>query len=251
MKEKAMKYMGILLAAVFLVMIPGIHSASGELTPKEILQRADEARGNLDGVRWKVDIDSVESGRAQQRNLDVKAKGYDFLSVLNSPPKVKGEKLLMVNHNMWFTKPDLRKPVPVSPRQTLVGGASYGDIAATNYAEDYEPTSLDEENVNGEACHVYDLKAAHKKATYDRIKYWVSKERIVGVKAEYYAVSGKVFKSATFEYNNQIELRGKPQPFISKMAITDALVKGNVTTLKFSEPELVNLPAAIFARDRL
>jgi len=158
---------------------------------------------------------------------------------------------LMVNHNMWFTKPDLRKPVPVSPRQTLVGGASYGDIAATNYAGDYEPTSLNEESVNGETCHVYDLKAAHKKTTYDRIKYWVSKERFVGVKAEYFAVSGKVFKSGTFEYKNQIELRGKAQPFISKMTITDALVKGNVTTLKFSEPELVNLPAAIFARDRL
>ena len=249
--ENAMKFKVILLAAAFLVIVPEAPFVSGGLTPKEILQRTDEARGNLDGVQWTVDIDSVENNRTQRRNLDVKAKGYDFLSVLNSPPKVKGQKLLLVNHNMWFSKPDLQKPVPVSPRQKLVGGASYGDIAATNYAEDYEATPLSDEKVNGESCHVFDLKATHKKATYDRIRYWVSKERFVGVKAEYFAVSGKMFKSATFEYKNQIQVRGNPQAFISKMTITDALIKNNVTVMTFSEPKLVDLPVSTFARNRL
>ena len=38
--------------------------------------------------------------------------------------------------------------------------------------------------------------AVDKKATYDRIKYWISKERLAGVKAEFYTVSGKLFKTA-------------------------------------------------------
>jgi outer membrane lipoprotein-sorting protein len=251
MEKNAMKYRVLFFAAALLVIVAGIQFASGGLTPKEILQRADEARGNLEGVQWTVEIDSVENNRMQQRKLDVKAKGYDFLSVMNSPPKVKGQKLLMVSHNMWFAKPDLQKPVPISPRQKLVGGASYGDIAATNYAEDYDAMPLRDEMVNGELCHVFDLKATHKEATYARIKYWVSKERFVGVKAEYYAVSGKMFKSATFEYRNQVQVRGKPQPFISKMTITDALIKNNVTTMHFNDPELVNLPASTFARNLL
>jgi hypothetical protein len=216
------------------------------MKPKEILHRADEARGNLEGVNWKVFIVSIENSRKQKRKLNVKARGYDFLANLISPPKVKGQKILMVDHNLWFTKPGLSKAVPVSPRQKLIGAASYGDIAATNYADDYEATRLDDEMVNGELCYVFHLRAATKKATYDRIKYWISKERIVGVKAEYFTVSGKMLKSAVFENENQIQLRNKPHPFISKMIIMDALVSGKVTTMTFSNPKLVNVPPSTF-----
>ena len=239
------KSLTILLAALGVCLL-GVDCADTEMTSKEILHCADEARGNLEGVKWRVVIDSIENGSEQDRTLDVKARGYDFLATLIAPPKVKGQKVLMVDHNMWFTKPGLTKPVPVSPRQKLVGGASYGDIAATNYADDYEATPLDDEMVNGEGCYVFDLKAITKKATYDRIKYWISKERLVGVKAEYYTVSGKMLKSAVFENENQIELRDKPHPFISRMIITDALVNTNVTTMTFSKPELVRVPPSTF-----
>jgi hypothetical protein len=212
------------------------------LTPREILRRADEARGNLAGVEWTVDINAIERGREQERSLDVKARGYDFLGVMLAPPKVKRQKLLLVDHNMWFAKPGVSKPVPVSTRQKLIGGASYGDIAATNYADDYEATLLGEDVVGGETCYVFNLKARNEKATYDRIKYWVSKERIVGVKAEYYTVSDKLFKSATFEYKHEIQPRGEPHPFISKMTIVDALIASDVTTLMFSKPKLVTVP---------
>lgn len=223
-----------------------MHYCHAELTPKEILHRADESRGNLEGVKWRVFIHSIESERRQERKLNVQARGYDFLGSLISPPKVKGQKLLMIDHNMWFTKPGLRKSVPISPRQKLVGGASYGDIAATNYADDYEATPLDDEMVKDELCYVFDLKAIHKNATYDRIKYWVSKKRLVGVKAEFHTVSGKMFKMARFEYENVVTLRNEPRSFISKMVITDALINSNVTTLNFREPILVKVPDSTF-----
>ena len=158
-----MKIKLIYLVATLFISCVGVFYSWAELTPKEILHRADEARGNLEGVRWKVSIHSVENKRIQKRKLAVKARGYDFLAVLNSPPKVKGQKLLMISHNMWFSKPDLRKPVPVSPRQKLVGGASYGDIAATNYADDFEASPMEDEIVEGEWCYVFDLKARHKR----------------------------------------------------------------------------------------
>lgn len=237
-----------ILAAAALLAITGIDIpwAAGEFTPKEILKQADEARGNLEGVEWKVKIHSVEKDRLQKRSLYVKARGYDFLALIKSPPKVKGQKLLMVSHNMWFRRPNLRKPVPVSPRQKLVGGASYGDIAATNYADDYAAALLADELIDGEHCYVFDLKAIHKKATYDSIKYWISKNRLVGVKAEYYAVSGRLLKSASFEYQHQIQLRNRPHPFISKMTITDALIGSSVTTLEFNDHQLVTVPPSTF-----
>jgi hypothetical protein len=241
-----MKIYRILAAAAMAIAGIAISWAAADLSPKQILQQADEARGNLQGVEWKVKIHSVENDRIQERNLGVKARGYDFLALMKSPPKVKGQKLLMVSHNMWFRRPNLRKPVPVSPRQKLVGGASYGDVAATNYADDYTATVLADEVVDGERCYVFDLKASHKKATYDAIKYWVSQERLVGVKAEYYAVSGKLLKSARFEYRHQIRLRNRPHPFISKMTIVDALIGNSVTTLDFNDHRLVTVPPSTF-----
>jgi len=217
-----------------------------EPNPKEILRHADEARGNLEGVKWRVHIASTEGKRKQEREIEVKSKAYDFLAIFMAPPRVKGQKILMVSHNMWFMRPGLRKAVPVSPRQRLIGGAAYGDIAATNYADDYETTSLVADAFGGEECYLFDLKAITKNATYDRIKYWVSKERTLGIKAEFYTVSGKLFKSAIFEYNNEIQFQSKTQPFISKMIITDHLSGEDHTTMTFTEQEIAEIPAATF-----
>ena len=216
------------------------------MSPTEILRRSDEARGNLEGVKWKLDIHSMERGREQERALEVKAKGYNFLAIMTSPAKVKGQMLLMVDYNMWFAKPGVKKPVPVSPRQKLLGGAAYGDIAATNYSGDYEATPLPDDMFEGELCYVFDLKAVTKKATYDQIKYWISKQRLVGVKSQFFTVSGKMFKTATFQYENKIKVDEKQQPFISKMTIVDGLVDTDVTTMKFSEPLLTKIPDSTF-----
>jgi hypothetical protein len=231
-----------LLAAAAIVFPWNIIASQAGLAPRDILRYADRARGNLGGVEWRVYVHSIEKGREQNRKLNVKARDYDFLAVMTAPPRVKSNKLLMVDHNMWFSKPGIRKPVPVSSRQKLIGGAAYGDIAATNYAADYQATRLKDESVDGEDCYVFDLAAARKKATYERIKYWVSKRRIVGVKAEYYTVSGKIIKGAAFEYDNRIQLKDEYHPFISKMIITDALIKENVTTMNFGKPKLVEVP---------
>lgn len=220
---------------------------SWALSHQEILRQADRARGNLEGVIWPLSIESKEEREREERHLEVQARGYDFLAVMSDPPKVRGHKLMMVNHNMWFAKPGLSKPVPVSPRQKLVGGASYGDIAATNYAEDYEVIGVSEDMVHGEPCYVFDLKAVHKKVTYDRIKYWVSRERLVGLRAEYYTLSEKKFKEAEFEYTHKLENPdGSAQPFISSMHIVETLTSQNVTTLHFGAPRLESIPASVF-----
>jgi len=41
------------------------------------------------------------------------------------------------------------------------------------------------------------------------------------MKAEYYTVSGKQFKTAYFHYGNQLKIDEKTFPFISRMEILD------------------------------
>ena len=151
---------------IILILVAFSNPVLAEITPKEILAHADRARGNVEGIVWIIDMESIEGGRKQERTLMVQARGNNSLAEFMAPPKVKGQKFLMIDRNMWFVKPGLSKPVPISPRQKLMGGAANGDIASTNYAGDYEPTSISEEVINGEPCYVLDLKSINKKASH-------------------------------------------------------------------------------------
>jgi len=218
----------------------------GQMTPDEILRKSDEARGNADGIEWEIAMNSIESGREQQRTIRVSARSFNSLAEFLAPANVKGQKMLMVDRNIWFVKPGLSKAVPISPRQKLLGGAANGDIASTNYAGDYKIIDISEGVFNREHCYLLDLTAIDKKTTYDRIKYWISKERLVGVKAEFYTVSGKMFKTAVFEYNNSINVEGESRPFISKIVITNAIIKEDVTTMNFRKVSFKKIPDSMF-----
>lgn len=212
----------------------------------ELLRQADAARGNLEGVVWSVELLSREDDAENELHFKVQARAFDILAEHVYPPREKGKKLIMINGNMWFYKPGLRKPIPISQRQKLMGNAAYGDIAATNYADDYDVLSVAEDTLNDQPCYKFELKSNNSKTTYDRINYWVEKERVVGIRAEYFTVSGKKFKIATMSYDNSLPVDDGVQPFISKMTIYDELMGDDVTTMEFSDANLSPIPDHVF-----
>jgi ABC-type oligopeptide transport system ATPase subunit len=117
------------------------------VTPYEILKECDEARGNLGGITWTVFVEALERGRKNAHRILVKSSGFNVVAETLMPPRRKGQLLILVKGNMWFYKPDLSKPVPVSQRQKRLGLAANGDIASTNYAEDYDILSFDFQNL--------------------------------------------------------------------------------------------------------
>ena len=250
-REKHLKVMYLINWIAAIAVITGVGFvftpiSGAELSPRAILEKADEARGNLEGIEWQIKMESLERGKRQKRTLVVKARDFNSLAEFKAPARVKGQKVLMIDRNMWFVKPGLRKPVPISPRQKLMGQASNGDIASTNYAGDYKVEAMAEEALGDEICYRFDLVAASNKVTYDRIRYWVSKQRLVGIKADFFTVSGKRFKSATFEYGNQIVVAGSHKPFVSKMTITHAVMKDSITTMTYSRAKVKKIPDAAF-----
>ena len=215
---------------------------------RQILLSADKARGNVNGVTWEVLITSYQKKKKKTNvvALKIKARGFDVLAENTAPPKYKGNKVLMLNGNMWFYRPNLSKPVPISKRQKLLGQAAYGDITSTDYTNRYKATLIGNEQINGENCYLFKLESKSKDNTYDIIKYWISKQRLVGIKAEYYTVSEKLFKSATMQYENHIMLNNKRQTFISRINIRDELLTKDETILKFSNTRLKKLDDYIF-----
>jgi hypothetical protein len=214
---------------------------------KTILEQSDHARGGgLPGIVWEIKLTSRDGGKVDEpQRLLVKAEDDASVADTLEPSRFKGSKILQVGRNMWLTRPGLSKPIPISPRQRMSGQASNGDIAATNYAKDYEAQLGQQESVDEEACYVLDLKAKHNRATYDKIRYWVSVKRSVGVKAEFYSVSGKLLKTARFDYGNNIQYEGLRIPFVSRMTIHDALIDAE-TVMEFGTVKVQKVGAGEF-----
>jgi outer membrane lipoprotein-sorting protein len=232
--------------ALLLLAMP-LWAAGAAPSNEAILKAADEARGNVSGLAWEVTIESAENERVTDTLVyDIKVRGFNVAGVSLAPPKYRGNKILMLNTSMWFYKPGLSKPVPISLRQKLMGDASYGDIASTNYAENYQVTRLPDEVINGEPCYVFDLRAKVDKVTYDRITYWVTQQRQLGVKAEYYTVSGKRFKSAMMDYANLVRVDGQPRPFLSRITMHGELLNGGVTLLNLRRPHIEPIADYVF-----
>jgi hypothetical protein len=237
---------------IIFTLLLGLSGALGsvhaqDLPVKDILKHADRARGNLGGIVWNIKITTSEDGSNESRGMIVKVKKNNTLAKFTSPANMNDRMVLMVDRNMWFIRSGLQKPVSLSPRQKLIGDAANGDIASTNYAGDYDAAFLGEESLRGEACYVLDLKAASKNVTYDRIKYWVSKERLVGVKAEFYTLSGKLFKTAEFKYHNHVKADNQEEiPFVSELIIRDAIQKDRITTMTYTNIKVEPIPDTTF-----
>jgi hypothetical protein len=215
-------------------------------TPADVLAASDRARGGgLTGIRWQANLRTEERGRTQVQELTVEARDRDSLVTFHAPPRVRGQMLLMRGRNLWFVRPDVRRPVPISPRQRLLGAASTGDVASTNYAADYRADAMTTRPCGSEHCHVLELSAISDDVTYPHIRYWVSVEREVAVRAEFITSSGRLFRTAEFEYDNTLVYDGTTTPFVSRMVIRDEVGNGE-TILEYRDIEAVDIPARRF-----
>ena len=213
----------------------------------DLMKASDRYRGGLAvGVTWSITINSVEDGETTVSKYDVRAKGFNALAECVNPPRCKGEVVLFNNRNLWFLKPGVKKPVAISARQRLSGQAANGDIASTNYARDYEASFDKEVMLGGTAAYQLNLKARDKSVTYDKIRYWISKDKKLALKAEFLTLSGELFKSAIFEYGNSLVSGGKKIPFVSRMVIVDAAFPANKTIIKYETPREESHDDSIF-----
>jgi len=161
-----------------------------------------------------------------------------------APPRNVGRSLLALDRDLWIYLPDAGKPVRIPLSQRLVGQVANGDIARVDYAGDYTPTLAGEEAVDGVACHVLDLKANTKDVTYAAIKYWVSKDGRRPVKAEFYAGTGTLLKTGTFDRYQPVNGR----PLATRLTLVDAIRKDKRSTLEFSHLRVRELPDKYFTK---
>lgn len=248
------------LSIVSLLLLPTYTMAAQEgVTPaaavlgeapsaQTLLIASDAARGgDIDGLAVQSTVTSYR-GEEERKSytLSIEADRMNTVATFVAPARSKGLKMLVQERNMWFLSPELAKPVPISPRQRLLGEASNGDIATTNYSRDYDAIILGEALVRDASCYVLALKAREKDVTYDKIVYYIDRESKLGLKAEYYTLSDKLLKTAFFQYDNTLMKDGKALQFVSRMEIVDALNSSDKTIIAYSDAQSKQIPPSQF-----
>jgi len=250
------KYFGITLIS-FLFLSTGFSPSNYVVDFDEVLKTADFYRGGqVPGISWDVDVRNYEQGKDRE-DLDLLVEAASegerqfTLVTFLSPQKYEGQVFLVRDNNMWFMKPNLRRPVPISGRQRLSGTASNTDVASVNYYNDYNIAETSEGEYEGEPCWILDLEAKNNLVSYAKVKYWISKSESMGLKAEFRGKSGKLIKYAYFEYENDVTYKSKKSKFISKVAIFDGINKEDKTTLYISKVKFPSYASSKFQKNNL
>jgi outer membrane lipoprotein-sorting protein len=246
------KFLVRMLISIFLVgllpaCIPKGRAATSAQDAEALLKRSDTYRNGWPSFTTRVRITNYESGKPDEEKLyEVSQKGTDRTYVEFLSPREKGRHLLMLGDDMWVYLPDTSRPVRITPLERLSGDASNGDVARTNYAADYTPAYLRAEKLGTVECHVLELTAKRKGATYQRILYWLRTEDARPVRAEFYLTSGKHIKSATFD--DYTQFGGKM--LLRRLTLYDEIRHNSHSQLEYSNSAARELPDKLFYQGR-
>ncbi|MGF1737862.1 outer membrane lipoprotein-sorting protein [Photobacterium satsumensis] len=223
------------------------------LDADELLKRSDMARGgNIDGIRFNAELTSYKEGEeVNSFSMLIEAAGDDNLVSFTAPARSRGISILVRSRNMWFLSPTTKRPVPISPRQRLLGEANNGDIATTNYSRDYDAVVIGEAKVKGIDSYVLWLNAKEKNVTYQQVRYYIAKDSHLALKSDFFTASDKMIKYALMSYGNTITLPDSQLKFIDEMKVYDAIRQDSMTIMKYFDIEARTIPASRFDRRTL
>ena len=158
----------------------------------------------------------------------------------------KGQEMLKVGDNMWVYMPNLKRALRIASRESFQGGDfNNGDILRVSYVTDYTASLVPSEDAS---LWALDLVGKTAETTYDRVKLWMRKDNELPVKAEYYAASGKLLRSATFDEVKNFHGLERP----SRMVMRNELATSRFSELTFLDMKAgTDAPAQKFVLDDL
>lgn len=220
-----------------------------EAAAQEMLRRADRIRFPEGAFQVDVAITTYSpEAEPEERAYRILSKGNTQTLVQTTAPATdRGQILLMRDRDLWAFLPDVSQPIRLPLSQRLTGQVANGDLARANFSGDYTAKLLRREKIERETYNLLQLDAVDSWVTYRRVLYWVNARNYHPYKAEFYALSGRLLKTAYYqEFRN---LDGVLRP--TRLVVEDALRKGNRSVLEYSNMVERDLPDKIFTKDYL
>jgi outer membrane lipoprotein-sorting protein len=196
-------------------------------------------------------IMTVEGRRTRTYEMVSYGRGQtDSAMEYVSPARDKGTRMLKLGDELWLYLPAVDKVQKISGhmlRDGMMGSdLSYEDMmTSAELRKAYDAKVVGEETIDGAACWKVELKAKDDTVSYPRRVSWISKDALIPVKQELYALSGMLLK--TWAMSDVQEFPGGRR-FPNKMLITDNVKKESSTRLEFKELDFaVKLETEVFA----
>ena len=225
----------------------------------EIIRRADEVRSPNQPFGYTLTVMEYKAGATQPENkqiLDVsmrfmKPRGdvtADARSLVRFiyPPRDKGKIMLSDWYDLWFYTPELRRPMPISRQQRLIGQISNGDVIVTNFEYAYDSTLLGEAPCGDKHCYKLSLARKSVDVTWPKVIYYVEKDGDNRpFKAAYYSQDDQLIKEV--QYQNFQPVLGKARPMT--ITVTDVRHGNNYSVMEYSNVRLESLPEFHFTKE--
>jgi hypothetical protein len=231
-------------ATVFAAMVSSVPAQSSDL--QALLAAVDATRNAFDeaiiSARATQVVDGKESGSA---DFDVYVKGRDKSLIVFRGGKNSGRKVLTNGDRMWLLVPGSRNPVPITPNQRLLGGASFGDVARLRFSEDYDARETGEtETAAGRSCRVLELTAKSPRGLYPRVLLSVDEREKLPCRVRFFLASGKEARDVTFTKF----LRQAGKTVVAEMEVRELLGAAlrAVTRLEYRDYRTARLDPKLF-----
>jgi outer membrane lipoprotein-sorting protein len=249
MQKKFLRYFFTVISVIVtMASAESAESSDAELA-RSVLEKADQIRFPRESFQVDVSINTTSPGQStDMREYRILSKGNENSVVMaTEPASERGQIILMKGRDLWIFMPSVSQPVRLSLSQRLTGQVANGDLARANFAGDYNATIMRTDSIDGEKYYVLELIGVDRSVTYHKVLYWVRQSNFWPYRAEFYSLSDRLLK--TSRYENFQTLLGKQRP--TRLVMEDALRKGEVSVLEYSEMKLRDLPDKIFTKDYL
>jgi hypothetical protein len=197
------------------------------------LEDVDRARNAFAEAVITARASQVAGGKVTgSADFRIYTKGADRGLIVFHGGKNDGRKILNVGEKMWLMVPGASRALPITPNQRLLGGASVGDVARVQFAQDFtavlRPGS---ENVQGKPCRVLDLTAKSGAAPYPRVVLWFDEKERLPCRLLFTLPSGKPAKEVTFTKFR----KASGKTIVAQTEIRDLLAgeQGSLTRLEY------------------
>jgi outer membrane lipoprotein-sorting protein len=244
---------GFLLVALILINATAIQAQ--QLSPKEIVRKADE---KFNGEMSGFSVMTMTIIRPSwQRSVEFKSwsSGKDYsLTLITAPAREKGQSFLKRKSEMWCWNPAISRLIKLPPSMMSQGwmGSDYTNddlLRESSVTDDYTHEAAENEEIDGKSCYKIILKALENAGVlWSKQIWWVDIKDFILLKAELYDEDGYLVRTEKASALKNFD--GRILPSVIELIPADA--EGNKTILTISDMKFnMNIDESFFSQQNM
>lgn len=190
------------ILTTLLIIVPIISGWGQDLSPREIIRKADE---RFNGEKTSISTMAMTIVRPTwERTIEFKnwTSGRDYaLTLITAPARDKGQSFLKRYNEMWNWNPTISRLIKLPPSMMSQGwmGSDYTNddiLRESSVVNDYEHEITGEEMVDGLLCYRIKMVAKEDAAViWGHQMRWIDKQDFLFMKSELYDEDGYLVRT--------------------------------------------------------